>query len=404
MQLFYIFLLLISKLESIYEPENAIRIEVNTGNSKPISVFIVSTADLKNFKDSLQYNLEKCKRFKVIQNKSKSSYNIIIKKEFIDDQEKTSIEVFDVQENRAIKKFFVKNIQPENFLKICDLIYKILTHEEGIFRNKLILAIASEPNKCELFSIKSNLTDFKKICDEKINNLQDLFLCDNKIFLCKFTKEDKAFSIMFFDPIDKNFYNVFTIKSASVYAPAVYDREIYIAVTDHDTTGIFKQPFTGSKTYNSFEDFLKDPTVTTVTSIKGKIATAPTANQGKIAFCADYEGAPSIYLYPNRKISSSEGSYFDPALKDSSLAAIKIYKGEFYLVLINLKNGIEKTLVKKYFIARPTWSPCGNWIAVSCRDKGKKDVILLVHKTGKYIMTIQTNHKIKNIIWMKEDN
>lgn len=407
MQVYYIFkalLLIFFTVKSTEEtklgssPTKAIQIEINKGHSKPTTFTIIATRTFQDEVENIKLNLERSKRFIYVQDKTKSERLILVKQE---PNGQISVEIIDNVQHQSLRKFLMKQLNNDTQLIACNEIYQVLTHEKGIFKDKLILTIYTKKNTCELYSINSNLTNLEKICDNKVQNLLDLFLCDNKIFLSKYTKKDQAFSILYFDPESKTFYNVFTIQGTAVYAPVVYDREIYVAVTDHATTGIFKRPFTGSKTYTSFSAFMKDPTVITVTNVPGRIATAPTVNQGKIAFCADFNGRPSIYLYPNKRISSDEGSYFDPSINNNNLAAIKILQGQFNLVLINLKNGIEKTLLTKYYIARPTWSPCGNWIAVSCRDKDCKDIILLIHKTGKYTMKIQTNHKIKNIIWMK---
>lgn len=384
-----------TKNSELKEKAESIKIEVTQGRSTPISFTIIS--NFQELSQTIVKNLETSKRFVQSAEKSNADFVIKIKEEA---NGKISVEIIDVKQHLSLQKILINKINKKSQLKICNSIYEACTHEKGIFLDTLIFTVYVGKNQYAIYALNSDQSNLRKICDESIKNLFDLFLCDNKIFLSKYIKKDQAFSLLFFEPSSKTFYNVFTIKSSSVYAPVVYDREIYVAVTDNDTTGIYKKAFIGSTTYKSFKDFISDPTVSVITRVPGRIATAPTVSQGKIAFCADYNGRPSIYLYPNKRVSSEDGSYFDPNIKENSLAAIKIYQGKFHLVLINLNNGIERTLLSKYFIGRPTWSPCGNWIAVSCRDHGQKDIIYLIHKTGKYVRTIQTNYKIKNIIWM----
>lgn len=375
-----------------------INIKVTQGKTKPITFNVISSPEFQNISKTLKFNLEQSKRFIFNTKKEGNDVSILIRR---DVNKKIVIEIKDNITHKTIKSFSIKNFDKNSELKVCNKVYKILTGEPGIFEDKLIITVSSKKNSYNLYQLDSNLTNLKKISSKPIYNALDIFLCDGKIFLSQFQRKDKAFAILYFNPQKQTYYEVFKINSASVYAPVVDDREIYIAVSDNGTTGIYKTLFTGSKQYKSFSEFRQDPSVTTVTKVNNRIATNPTVENGRIAFCADYNGRPSIYVYPHRRISSNDGSYFDPSLKNNNLAAIKIANGQFHLVLINLKNGMEKKLLTKFFIGRPTWSPCGNWIAVSCRDSGQKDIVLLVHITGKYIMKIQTNHKIKNILWMK---
>lgn len=122
-------------------------------------------------------------------------------------------------------------------------------------------------------------------------------------------------------------------------------------------------------------------------------------------FCSNAHGRPALFLakanQEHKQISDPNATYYDPALfGEHKVAAVKICDGQFNLVVIDLTTGAEKTLFSKYYIAKPVWSPCGNWLAISCRARGEKDEILLIHKSGQYTRKIESAYSAKSPVWI----
>lgn len=394
-----------AEFEQKFNSDNLI-IEISSGKARA-SVFSIYGTNIEAC-ENIKNKLVSTKRFVFTTPKSESK----LKQEELDliikiinlENENIKVEIYDVLQKKMIKSFAVTGgTFEEKMIEIANKIYKTWVLEDGMFNSYLICSQDIGGNfftlaKLDAFSEKSDSIS------PPISYLNDLVLVKNKIFIIKFSTQKRGFAIFSFNEKKRSFFKIISIQSGSVFSPAIYDNQLYISATNSNTTGIYAIPFNGTKEYSSFKEFENSYDVKTITKIYGKIASSIIIIGGKKIFCANYEGKNAIFILPNQKISNSKASYFDcTSLSDKKILAIKAEdKNTRSLVIIDLETGIEKKIFSKYYIGKPSPSPCGNWIAISCRNKEEKDYIVLIHKNGKYYKEIRLKHPTKHVLWVKK--
>ncbi len=384
---------------------NKIAIEISSGKTKTTTFAI--TSNNETLANKIKKKLEFTRRFKHIVSEISAAkmqaagIDMFIKISLI--EEKINVEIYDVLQKKLLKSITITgDISQEYTLnEIANQVYKHWINEPGIF-NTAIIAISDIGNDLSTL-VQAKYGNTKTTCiSPPIAYLNSIIKANACIYITKFCTKKRGFGIFSYDWHTKHFYRILGITNGSVFAPALFNGKLYISASSKGTTGIYSLPHLGEyKQFADFAQFEKDPNTKKIAKFPNKIATSINVNNKMTIFCSNSQGAPAIFSSNNTQLSSSSGAYYDPCLfEDQKIAAIKSQNGQFHLVIIDLVTKTERTLLSKYFISKPSWSPCGNWIAVSVREKGENDYIILLHKSGKYQRVIAGETPLKNPIWI----
>lgn len=389
---------------------STLSIDITAGKIKT-TTFAIS-GNSQEICNKVKSNLVLTKRFKNIECETdlikmqKFGVDLFIK--IVIMQDHIRLEIFDILQKKQIKTINISIEENNNFNSfkeeaftdlISNIVYQAWFNEEGIFNTKIIFASAIEPNLTCLNSL--NYTDEKSKCiSGPISYLESLTTANKMIYLTKFSTQSRGFAIFRFNLKLKKFFKVASIENTSIFSPFVESDSLYVSASKKGTTSIYILPNTKSNLkFKTFSEFEKESVM-----IKKGNKTINTGFNKKNeieVYTSDCFGRPAILNKQNKKISSENGVYFEPTLfGKEKIAAIKIFQKQFHLVTIDLKTSEEKILLSKYYIGKPSWSPCGNWIAVSCKNRFEKEKIILIHKTGKYTREIEGETDLKNPVWI----
>lgn len=387
------------------ESDAVLAIEISSAKIKNATFSIKSNdAELEK---KIKHNLVLTNRFRYgvssEENASNSSKNVDLLIVIKSANGFAKVELVDVLQNRTIHAFSIEMInQKESIKEICNQIYSTWLNEPGLFKTAIIFASNITKDLATLSQINYAETNVKTI-SSPISYLSDLMFMNSKIFITKFCPKKRGFGVYTYDKTRKIFSRVISIQNSSIFSPFVYKNLLYISACANGTTGIYSIPTAyEKKQFANFKEFKEDPQVKIVSRTPGKIATSLSVTEFGTFVCNNYNSTPMIVKMPNTVVSNSSGSYFNSIANGSKIAAIKTSNGAFHLVVINLQTKKEVTLLSKYYIEKPSWSPCGNWIAVSFREKNQKNMIALIHKSGKYTQIIPLESNATNPIWVNQ--
>lgn len=390
-----------------------ISIEISAGKIKTTTFAI--TCNNPNIAQEIQKKLEHTRRFKKIncdisiKSMQTAGVDLFIKLSLIEGI--IYGEIHDVMQKKKIEEFEIK-LTPQNdkaFNKIANHIYQAWIAEPGIFDTSIIASADIDLNLSTLMKINYSNPNLKRI-SPPIAYLSTIISAGNNILITKFCTKNRGFAIFSYDTEKKDFHRILSIKNGSVFSPIYHNNQLYFSAANENTTAIYyiNQPKEYVK-YNNFNNFESSAYVKQLTKIPNRIATSINVHNNIAIFCSNKNGKSAIFSMNlqkkerPRQISAPENAYYDPALfSNQKVAAIKTSEGKFHLILIDLgkAESSEKILISKYYLSKPCWSPCGNWIAVSGREKDEKDQIILIHKSGKYMHTIFSNEPLKNPVWI----
>jgi len=385
------------------ESDAILAIEISSAKVKS-ATFTISSND-SDLEQKIKNNLKFTGRFKFatftpdVNELRKNGVDILVRVKSANGFVK--IEIFDIMQNRQIQEFSLDLVnRGETIKEICNQIYSSWLNEPGLFKTAIIFSYVLNKNLSLLSQIPyaDNQT---RILSGPISYINDLVFINSQIFITKFSPKHRSFGIYAYEKNRKIFTRIINIKNSSVFCPFSYKNQLYVSASNSGTTGIYSLPLNyPTREFANFNTFSSDKNVKKISKIHAKIATSMNVNEFGSFFCNNYNGRPKIAKLPNIVVSG-KGAYFNPVLNGTKIAAIKLENGMFHLILINLQTKKETTLLSHYFIDKPCWSPCGNWIAVSCREKGGKNHIILVHRSGKYAQTLPIDGNATNPIWVQ---
>lgn len=409
-------LLSINQIQANLNSKEKLSIEISSGTTK-IATFAISSNN-KRIAQQITDQLEICKRFKnvsnptALQNMKQSGIDMFIKATLIEG--KIEIEIYDILQSKNIRAFSIQTkgeITQPQLNEITNEIYKTWTNEPGIFNTSIIFATVISKEVYTLEQQEYTKTQSHRV-SPPVSYLSSINEHENLILFTKFCSTSRGYSIFSYNPYAKQFKRMLAIASGTVFAPFIHQGNLYVSASAHSTTGLYKisNPFI-SKTFNNFRAFEQSPSIKTILKVPSRIATSITMFENLAAYCTNIKGKAAIFtakisndgmLMEAQQVSSQEGAYYEPVLfENQKIAAVKTHNGNFYLVLIDLSTKTEKTLFTNYYIGKPSFSPCGNWIAVSTRAQNAQDQILLIHKSGKYHRLLNCPLSAKYPIWIK---
>ena len=79
---------------------------------------------------------------------------------------------------------------------------------------------------------------------------------------------------------------------------------------------------------------------------------------------------------------------------------VKVNKGLFTLSILDLASSLETDLDSNYFVSKPSWSDCGNWVVASSRAMGKRNVLNIYHVASGFKSKIEINHPARLPVWI----
>lgn len=378
--------------------EGAIAIEISSGRAK-ITTFSISCNNEK-LAETIKKNLAITKRFQHVKtenNLETAGVDVFIKLTLIEN--KIHVEIFDVLQKKLTRNFFVEGQNEDVINTISNEIYKTWLGEEGSFDSTILFA-SRVTKDLSVISQQDYTLEQSKIISSPISYLSNIICANNRIYITRFCPRRRGFSIFSYKKSTKQFSRILSIHSESVFAPAIYNGTLYVSAAYQGTTGIYAIDNQG-KDFSDFKKFESQARL--ITKLPKKIATSINIFNDTVIFCCNYHGIPGIFIKQKqtnalKQISSSQAAYYDPTMfEDQKIAAIKTQNQLFHLVVIDLKTLAEKTLLSKYYISKPAWSPCGNWVAVSCKNRGEKERVIIIHKDGKYIRDLSEG---ANPIWV----
>lgn len=379
-------------------------IDINAGSTR-ITTFSITGSD-EELKSKIKDNLISSKRFKHIHPEGNAAD---LKNAGVDlllsckkENGKYIVQVFDVMQNKKLRIIEAQITQSKKGIHmISDKIYELWLKEPGIFQTAFIYSAYVSANLSSIAKVDFQAENNENL-STPISYMANLRLFNNKLIFSHFSVKNRGFAIFAFNLNTKKFERLITIKNISAFSPEPNGNKLLISASAKGTTGIYEVLNPNNLRYMNFSAFEKSPNIRTLLKAPGRISTSATAYENLIYYCADFTGRPQIFKYPKERISTGSGAYFDPVLfKNEKIAALKVADGSFNLIVINLKTGEETRLTSHYFIGRPTWSPCGNWVAASFRERGKKDAIIAVHTSGKYSKIIELPRAARTPIWVK---
>lgn len=394
--------------------EDKICIEISSGKIKN-TIFAINCNN-EQIAQSVSKTLETTNRLKQIKGSNSISnmqnlgIDIFIRILLIENR--LEIEIYDIMQKKMIRTFKIiaKNGITQSMInQIANEIYFTWFNEQGIFNTSIIFINDILPD----LSILSQIDYSKQQILTKsspISYLSSIVFAQNKIFLTKFCTKKRGFSIFSYLKESKQFFRILSIEHGCVFSPAIYQNKLYVSASNNGTTGVYEISLENkhiNHEFKNFQEFEKDPNNNLVIKIPNKIATSINIYKDLAIYCCNQNGQPALFKAKlvNSKLTNhqqiSGTNYYEPALfMDKKIAAIKTANSMFHLVIIDLATNEEKTLISKYYISQPAWSPCGNWIAFSAREKGEKDKIIIIHKSGKYPKIVENIHGARNPIWI----
>lgn len=311
------------------------------------------------------------------------------------------VKVIDVMQGKEIKF----NVSDEGTLNqvanaLCDKVYSLWFKEPGIFSSSILYAKEIGKN---LFRFAETSIDgsLSKVLSPPISYLTTFSVWNGKILFTKFSSKSRGFAVFTYDVQKNEFIRLVSIKNASVFAPVISAGEAFVSVAYKGTTSIYSLSLAKKTNFKSFDEFEKFNGVTKVTGRKGRIATSPSIYKDNFVFCANYLWRAKIFKLPNEKIVSSDAAYYDPVLfKNQKIGMVKVNKGLFTLSILDLASSLETDLDSNYFVSKPSWSDCGNWVVASSRAMGKRNVLNIYHVASGFKSKIEINHPARLPVWI----
>lgn len=330
-------------------------------------------------------------------------------------QNNIQVEIYDVIQKKLMKTITISHTTniADTINEIANRIYSAWITEPGIFNTSIVAINDIGQDLSTLVEIPYTHTSITCI-SPPVSYLSTILNVKNEIYLTKFCVKKRGLAIFSYRKASKQFFRVLSIEYGSVFSPAIYNDMLYVSGSFKGTTGIYSLPSGNEcKQFKNFQEFECSKNTRNIVKIPSKIATSININSQLVIFCSNMHGRPAIFKHIrdasassvdcNTQISqNTSAAYYDPALFENiKVAAIKSMDGQFHLVIIDLATNSERTLLSKYYISKPAWSPCGNWLAVSAREKGENDVIVIIHKSGKYQQVISAPTSLRSPVWIE---
>jgi len=328
-------------------------------------------------------------------------------------QNNIQVEIYDVIQKKLMKTITISHNgnMVDTINEISNRIYHAWITEPGVFNTAIVAINDIGEDLSTLVEIPYTQTSITCI-SPPVSYLSTILNVKNEIYLTKFCVKKRGLAIFSYKKASKKFFRILSIEYGSVFSPAIYNGMLYVSGSFKGTTGIYSLPSENEcKQFTNFQEFESNKNTKNVVKIPNKIATSININGQLVIFCSNMHGRPAIFKSMSDKSASNvqisqntSAAYYDPALFENiKVAAIKSMDGQFHLVIIDLATNSERTLLSKYYISKPAWSPCGNWLAVSAREKGENDAIILIHKSGKYQQVIKTSTPLRNPVWIERN-
>jgi len=264
--------------------------------------------------------------------------------------------------------------------KIADAIYKRLTGEQGYFDTKIVYVAA--------FGYGKNRKTRLAVMDQ--DGANQAFLTDGKdlVITPRFSPNMQQITYLDYAQLKPRVY-VMDIRSQRKQMVGNFPGMTFSPRFSPDGNTVVMSFARGGNT-SIFTMNLKSRQILRLTN-KRVIDTSPcySPDGSKIVFNSDRGGRTQLYVMENNgnnieRISFGKGSYRTPVWspRGDMIAFTKLFRGEFFIGVMNADGSGERLLTKGFLVEGPSWSPNGRVIMFTREDHPGKPKLCTIDLTG----------------------